>query len=299
MASVMSKVLYVIFKKTTFKQKLKKVLESKTIDAKNNKKPSFMMMKKYHGHMDQIFNRDVYTFIHHDQSVNQTILYLHGGAFLYGFNEGHFRLFKTLIKKTHCKIIAPDYPLLNDGDFSNIHAFLQEVLKKIKLNDPHKEIILMGDSAGGGLALSLAEQLYQKNKTAKFHLLLLSPWLDLSMSDQDLSKTKDLDPILDFETLKLIGQRVAANQDVKNPIHSPIYGSLQGIQTIGLWTGTYDLLYIDALRLVEKAKKQNLHVDFYVYQQMMHTWFLFGLFESSKAIHEMIEHLKKLKKGES
>jgi acetyl esterase/lipase len=123
---------------------------------------------------------------------------------------------------------------------------------------------------------------------------LLSPWLDVSMENQDIDSIQDRDPILNREALKMIGHMYGQGLKLTDPTISPLYGKLIGIDSIALWIGTNDILYADALALEKRLKDEDIDFKVFKHQDMLHTWMFFGIKESIDAIREMVSYIKSL-----
>lgn len=281
--------IYKVLKRSKLNTKLATEIKTNQLEAHPQKKPSKHMMKKYHIEVKSFFNQSVY-YMNQHQDLNQTIIYyLHGGAYVHGLSNMHYRLIKKLMKQTGCMMVVLDYPLVPKASVDDIYQFLETTYLDLVQTYPKSKVILMGDSAGGGLALGLAIQLHKKYKIKDHQLMLLSPWLDISMENPKIKNIEDQDPILNRETLKLVGRMYARDLNIKDERLSPLYGSFDGVQKINLWIGTKDILYVDALKLEEKFKHQKDKLKIHSYEDMLHTWMFFGIPESKQAIDEMID----------
>lgn len=284
MPSLLSKIMYRVISLSNLNQRLKRELEQNTLDKHPKAVPSRHMIKEYHIKTQTIDNHIVYTL---SSSVSKTkigIFYIHGGAYVHGLSFMHFRLFKSIIKETNATIIVPDYPLVPHASTEDIYEFLKQSYKNTMFNYEH--VIIMGDSAGGGLSLGLAQQLVIEG-ILHHHLMLLSPWLDVSMENDMIDTLQTKDPILNKQALIEVANMYARGRDLKDSMLSPLYGDLKGISSFNLWIGTNDILYADARALSRKCKDNDIKIDMHVYQDMLHTWMFFGLKESNAMINEM------------
>lgn len=296
MPSFLSRMIYNILKKSNLNQKLGQEIDQNTLDMHPKDQPSRAMIKKYHIKTESITNHLVYTWSYQKNPNRLGVFYLHGGAYVHGLTKMHFRLFQSLINQTECTLVVPDYPLVPHASADDIYAFLRESYDVYM--DSFDHVIIMGDSAGGGLALGLAQQLI-KDGYDNLHLMLLSPWLDVSMDNPQIDAIQALDPILNKETLKIVGKMYAGERQLDDPMISPLYGSLKGIESIALWIGTQDILYADALSLEALGHQEHVEIDMKVYPEMLHTWMLFGIKESKDAIKEMANHIHEIRNQHS
>lgn len=289
MPSLSSKILYQIMRRFKFNQILKKSLDEGTISNASDK-PHRYIRPVAPIETLSIDGCDVF-ILRAKKGLNKPwILYLHGGAYVHGFQSFHWRFLKTVIKKTGWNIIAPDYPLLPHHTSKDMYDVIKKTYECLIHDEHPSSIVFMGDSAGGGLALGFAQWLTMQGMRSPDEIILLSPWLDISMNDEKIKEIEPLDPILNVDALRQIGQMLALDNNPKNYLYSPLYGDLKGIKTIRVITGTYDLLYADALRLSDHGKQQGT-VIVYPFSNMVHTFMFFGLSESKLAMNIIVKAL--------
>ncbi|MDY0294967.1 MAG: alpha/beta hydrolase [Acholeplasmataceae bacterium] len=291
MPSHTSKMIYKIMTLFKFNQRLAEKIASDDFGIETHTKPSPKMVKKYDIKTIETEGRKTYIWNLKDLKKQPIIFYLHGGAFVGGQISLHFHFFKELINQTDCVMIVPDYPLVPHAHVDDIYNYLDECYKSVSDLCENQHMIFMGDSAGGGLAVGLAQRLYEKYGLKKQQLMLLSPWLDVSMSHPKINEIQKEDPILNHETLKKIGRMYTGKHDIDNPLVRPLLGTFDGIDYISVWTGTRDILYADALQLAEILSITSVKFDMHIYQDMLHTWMFFGIKESKQAINEMAQKI--------
>ena len=201
---------------------------------------------------------------------NRVILYLHGGSYVGELEKYHWNFFKDLIDDTSSTIIVPDYPLAPEHTYVEVFKFMEPLYKEIidKI-DKRTEFIIMGDSAGAGLALAL----YQRNGKLKNRLpdktILISPWLDVRMENPEIDKIKD--PVLNKMLLKLSGQKYAGKNGMKSYMVNPVLGPTNKLKNIYIFSGTKDMLNPDAKKFAQKNKKK---VEFIEYEDAIHNFLL-------------------------
>ena len=225
---------------------------------------------------------------------SKIILYFHGGAFVCGPSLLHWRMVAHIAHKTGFQAImvnyrkAPEhpYPAAMD-DFMNVYQDL------LSYTDP-ENIIFMGDSAGGGLALSMAMKLRDMEFPLPSKLLLLSPWLDLTMNNPSLPEMEELDHMLAILGLKEAGNYYSSNDDPLSPYLSPLFGSLENMPKTMLMIGTHDLLLCDCRILKEKADEINFPLHYEEWEKMFHVWMLNVPYlpEAVKAVKGIIRFIK-------
>ncbi len=158
----------------------------------------------------------------------------------------------------------------------------------------------MGDSAGGGFALALAEWLHSNNKPMPERMVLISPWLDVTMSNKDIPAYEEKDVTLATYGLLKCGQMWAGVDDYaairKNTQVCPLYGDLTGMPPTQLFVGTAEVMYPDVTLLYERLKAQHTSVRLVYGKDLFHVFpayfKIINLPAANMAIDEMAEFLK-------
>lgn len=216
------------------------------------------------------------------------ILYLHGGAYVQSFAWPHWDFLSLLVNKANCTITAPDYPLAPAHTYEQAFAMVAELYKELIKTVNPAELILMGDSAGGGFALALAQLMKNESIPQPAQIILLSPWLDLSLTNPAI---KDIDPsdfFLGVEGLQLAGKAYAGNASPDYYLLSPINGPLEDLAKISVFMGSREILVADARKLKAMADAKGITLHYHEYPGMFHTWMLLNLPESRQAKKEII-----------
>jgi epsilon-lactone hydrolase len=173
-----------------------------------NELPPKSFYKKYTVKSCVIENRKCIT-LKHTANPKKHIFYFHGGAYTIQAKKAHWRIVDRLLRQTQCMITFINYPLAPQCTcMDTIDMVSKAYAYFCKAGD--QEIVLMGDSAGGGLALALAQRIKQNDDLPKPEkLVLFSPWLDVSMEVPSSKELEKSDLILDKEVLKAVGKKYA------------------------------------------------------------------------------------------
>lgn len=150
------------------------------------------------------------------------------------------------------------------------------------------DLTLMGDSAGGGLALALAQELRNKRLPQPARVLLLSPWLDVTMTNSDIAQLDRRDPMVSVPGCIAAGRMYAGGLDPCDPRISPLNGDLRGLAPITLFIGTRDVLVSDCRKLRARAPVEGVPLDYHESEGMLHDWMLLELPESEPALEQII-----------
>jgi monoterpene epsilon-lactone hydrolase len=236
----------------------------------------------------KIKNQEVF-FVEPKEDLNpdKVILYLHGGAYVFGILKYHWDFIEQLTSRLKYKVVLPDYPLAPEFSYKENIDFVLELYQQLLEKYDASQIQIMGDSAGGGLALSFSLVLKEKNLPQPNKLILLSPWMDVSMSNPKIEEIEPNDYILDREHLKKVGELYAKNTSTENPWVSPIYGALEDLPEMHLFIGTHDILLPDCRKFRDLGEDLKLNLGYYEYPLMPHCWMIFPIPESSAVVDKI------------
>ncbi len=262
--------------------------------ARKNKyeSPPGSFYKKYNVKSFIVNNKKCFSIksVDHPQ---KHVFYFHGGAYTLQALKTHWSMLGCILEKTQCEITFVNYPLTPENNYIETTAMVSEAYSYAS-KDSRQEIILMGDSAGGGLALALAQHIAaEKIQPIPAKIIMLSPWLDISMSSEISKELAGNDLTLNKETLKAVGKKYAQNLDSKNYLCSPLYGSLNDLGNIALFTGTSEILNVQARQLRDKLVEQDKQLSYYEYEGMQHVWLVLPIPEAKDAMEKVIAFIEK------
>jgi acetyl esterase/lipase len=215
------------------------------------------------------------------------VLYIHGGAYVHNFSSLHWKAMAEWAEKTGCGIVAPNYPLLFRFTAKDAHPLMMQLYRQLQERFTAKRILVMGDSAGGGFSLALAQELMKTDSlNLPSRLILISPWVDVIGGDDAL---QDRDTFLNLEVLRLIGADWAGEYDAHDPIVSPLYGDMQGLPPTDLYTGTWETFYTDIVKTYDKMKAAGVDARLHVKEKMGHVYPIWPCPEGKKARKEIAD----------
>src|SRR5262249_15371774 len=166
------------------------------------------------------------------------ILYLHGGGYFAPMLAAHWWIVRRLVRRLNATATVPFYPLAPEHTAPELlEAMLGLAGKMIEEAAPAK-VVFAGDSAGGGIALALAQPLRARSLPLPAHPGLLSPWLDVTMSAPSQPALARIDPILDIPGGRAAGRMYAGELPPTDPRVSPLFGTLRGLPPIAVIAGT-------------------------------------------------------------
>lgn len=211
-----------------------------------------------------------------------TVFYIHGGALRYDFLPMHWTFIEKLVKETNAFVIAPGYRLVPYATYKEAFDLIIPVYKKYCEEHPEKKIIMMGDSAGGGLALALTEYMKAEGIRMPDELVLFSPWVDLTAENEEIKEYQSKDPLIIPESGRPIAKRWAGDLDIHDWRISPIYGDLKGIKNVTVFIGTDETLYPDTIKMF-RMLDQDVSNELIVGEGMIHIYPLMHIEEAESA----------------
>ena len=224
-----------------------------------------------------------------ENDTKPVVLYLHGGAYVHNFTSQHWKAMAEWAKTTGCGIVAPNYPLLPLHTAAEAHPLMLRLYRDLLKGIPASRVLIMGDSAGGGFTLALAQQIRHDSLDLPRRLVLISPWVDVMGGDPSL---QGRDNWLTIDVLQKYGTAWAGQMDVSDPVISPLYGDMEGLPPTDLFTGTWEVFYTDVCKTYDKMKAAGVDVRLHVAEKMGHVYPLWPSPEGRKARHEIAKIIK-------
>lgn len=203
------------------------------------------------------------------------VLYLHGGAYISGA-PAHYRHFTWRIaNEAKAHVWALEYRLAPEHPFPAALDDAVAAYDWLTNELPARELFVMGDSAGAGLALCLLLRLRDAGKTLPLAAICMSPWTDLALTGDSLIANARSDPMLDARHLPDLARCYLAGADARDPHASPLYGSAAGLPPVLIQVGSDEILRDDAVRMAEKLRRQNQQTQLEIWPRMPHMFQLF------------------------
>ena len=220
----------------------------------------------------------------------KVILYLHGGGYVTGSIEDHRMMCGLLANATGTKVLIPEYRLAPEHPFP---AALDDALKVYQwlLDQGYSSanMIIAGDSAGGGLSVATVLALKEKSGSLPAAVVCLSPWADLALTGQSHTTKAKAEAILNKDVLHEWALCYTDESNLTNPLVSPIHGDFHGFPPLLIQVGSEEILLDDATLLVEQAKSAGVHVTLKIWDGMWHVWQALGdlIPENKKTFEEI------------
>jgi monoterpene epsilon-lactone hydrolase len=203
------------------------------------------------------------------EAPSRAILYLHGGAFVMGSPASYRSRAARLSYRCNAEVFVPDYRLAPEHPFPAALVDAVVAWQTIAALRSDVPVFVAGDSAGGGLALSLLIRLRELGETLPHGAIAISPWANLSASSAT-GHHRDL--WLSREHLRRWAKYYVGDADPCDPLVSPALADLSGLSPLFVLVGEDELLADDARRLAESARSAGTEVRVLVGQGMQHDW---------------------------
>lgn len=201
------------------------------------------------------------------------LLYMHGGGYALGSASSHRHLVARLATDIGVEAWSIDYRLAPEwaypaavDDAVNAYQFLLDQGYKAE------QILVSGDSAGGGLAACLLIALKELGLPQPAGAVLMSPWLDLTQSGDTYETRAEADPLVCKDDLDDMAAAYLQGADPKAPTASPLFAQIDGLAPTYILVGDAETLLGDSLRFVDKAENAGVDVALDVYPEMIHIW---------------------------
>ncbi|MFM9533260.1 alpha/beta hydrolase [Lysinibacillus sp. IITD104] len=239
---------------------------------------------------------DMQVFILNDQksSSQMVILYIHGGAWTNQPLNLHWLFMDKMAQALNAKVIAPIYPKVPHFSYQDTYPKMLSLYKEILASiESSNQLTIIGDSAGGNIALGLIQLLKRDGLPQPQDIILLSACVDMSLENPLIQEYEENDPMLASEGMEVITKIWAADKALKDPIISPIYGDFQGVGKITHFIGSHESLYPDAIQFDEKLTEQGVAINTFVYPKMNHVFVVMPIPEAVDAQQKIINTLSK------
>ncbi|NDV10297.1 alpha/beta hydrolase [Rhodococcus sp. IEGM 248] len=221
----------------------------------------------------------------------KTVIDFHGGAYVREIVSFHWLFARTITAAASVRLLLPIYPLAPHRTAAQTVADAADIVESAISTQGADNVAVIGDSAGGGIALAAAQELKRRGAPQPSRLILLSPWLDVTMSDPAQATIEKRDILLARGGLKEAGRLYAGDLEVTDWRVSPLFGDLTGLAPMSVYTGTHDILVTDSRALTQRARDAGATVDYTEEIGMQHDYALFPLIRQAHTAREDIARI--------
>lgn len=260
-------------------------------NGKKHKQPSTLNVKS---NLEKLSLGDMQVFrFNFRHESNKKILYLHGGYNTLQPSPFHWRLLDKLTLSTIHEVVLPIYPKAPEYHIEDTYDAITKVYDELVSEVGAEHITIMGDGSGGGLALRFVQSLVERNQSVPSKLFLISPLLDATLSNGEITE--------ELEDEDILVSRFGVNELMKvwaNGIQltdkrvSPIYGDLKGLPPVYMYGGGREIGNPDMRLLTHLLEKNGQFVDFKEYPKMVHDFPLYPIRQSHKVIKQITKAIQ-------
>ena len=202
-----------------------------------------------------------------------TLVYFHGGGYAIGSPRAYRNLTAQLARRCGMAVLAPDYRLAPEHPFPAAPEDALAVYRALlDQGRPAAQIVLAGDSAGGGLALACALWAKAAGLPLPAGLVLFSPFTDLTLSGASVTRCEGSECVLSRAVLDECVAAYLNGYAGQDPLASPLFADLSGLPPMLIQATDTEMLYDDAARLAASALRQGLEVQAENWPGLWHVW---------------------------
>ncbi|MET9488007.1 alpha/beta hydrolase [Nocardia sp. NPDC006630] len=220
--------------------------------------------------VDHSLGWPVYTIVPRGGPVRGNVVYVHGGAWVNEIAPQHWALAAEIAARVGTTVTVPIYPLVPIGTALEV---VDEIAGLVLDNRArYGEVCLAGDSAGGQIALSTAVVLRDEHQLSVPRTVLISPAVDLSLSNPEIDVVLPNDPWLGKEGTRVFIEHWRGQLSLSDPRVSPLAADLRGLGPLTIFSGTRDIVLPDVRLLVAKARAAGVQTDYYEGTGLVHVY---------------------------
>ncbi len=220
------------------------------------------------------------------------VIYLHGGAYINDASVYHLKLCDRLAQELNAEVVLPIYPLTPKHTWDETYELITDLYRNI-VGNTELPVVIMGDSAGGGLAAAFCEYLSTIDLPQPDRLILFSPWLDISMANPDAADYESVDPMLSAYGLVEMGKCWAGDLPLTDYRLSPIYGDVSVLQNVTLFVGTREIFYPDVTAFYRMLQEQGVESELYIGEGMNHVYPVYPIPEADTAFDRVAAAIRR------
>ena len=210
-------------------------------------------------------------------------VYLHGDGWVNEIEPAHWRFVAQLAAETQTAVQVPIYPLVPWGTAGDVVPRVAELISAEIARAGSHETFVLGDSAGGQIALSSSIYLRDNNFEQPSRAILIAPVLDAAMDNPAIAAVEPRDPWLSSAGVHVYARHWRGPLSLDDPLVSPLCAALDGLTAITIFTGTRDILNPDGRLLAAKAAAAGVDVDYVQGEGMVHVYPLLPIPEGRAA----------------
>jgi monoterpene epsilon-lactone hydrolase len=211
-----------------------------------------------------------------DWSADHLLLHLHGGGYVMGSCASHRALTAQIAAACGIRAVLPEYRLAPEHPFPAALDDAVAVYRAAIEQVPAHNVVVVGDSAGGGLTLATLVALRDAGVPLPAAAVVLSPFTDMTFTGESVAGRADVDPWLSPPLLEPVTRHYVGEHDRRDPRLSPLFADLRGLPPLLIHVGDQEILLSDSTRLSERAREAGVAVELEVWPELWHVFHLFA-----------------------
>lgn len=217
------------------------------------------------------------------QAPQRTVLYFHGGGYFSCGLDTHRPVVAAISRRAQARVLSVDYRLAPEhpcpAAVEDALAWYRDVLS----DTPAAQIVLAGDSAGGGLVVACLQAALQQGLPMPAGAVLFSPWVDLASTGESVQAQARTDVMFNPENLVDAAQLYLAGRSATDPVASPLYGDMVGLPPLLIFASQSEILLSDSTRLHDKSRAAGVTSQLVLQPNMPHVWPIMVMLPEAKA----------------
>lgn len=217
------------------------------------------------------------------QAPQRTVLYFHGGGYFSCGLDTHRPVVAAISLRAQARVLSVDYRLAPEhpcpAAVEDALAWYRDVLS----DTPAAQIVLAGDSAGGGLVVACLQAALQQGLPMPAGAVLFSPWVDLASTGESVQAQARTDVMFNPENLVDAAQLYLAGRSATDPVASPLYGDMVGLPPLLIFASQSEILLSDSTRLHDKSRAAGVTSKLVLQPNMPHVWPIMVMLPEAKA----------------
>lgn len=227
-------------------------------------------------------------YVNMQQGSDRVVVYLHGGGYVRQPRLHHWQYINKLAAKVG-NVVVPIYPKAPNHHPKEVFELMTEFYRE--LIKQYSTVVLMGDSSGGGLALSLCQQWGEMGLPQPVKTILFSPWVDLTLSNAEIDEYQKVEPLISAASERIWAKVWAQDMSLTDWRISPLFGPMDKLSEVVLYSGDREILYPDLCKLNEVMTSSGVNVKFIVGRGMNHVYQVYPIPEARNALNEVVAEI--------
>lgn len=224
----------------------------------------------------------------HAAIENEMLIYIHGGAFIYGSLHSHTAMVSHIARALKRNVLMIDYRLAPEHPYPAGLTDCVEVILKFCQENAGIRYGIIGDSAGGGLSIATQLKLRDIGASMPLYGIVISPWADLACKNDSYNSNKFRDTILTREFLQWAAALYAGSNNLSDGLLSPVNANLGGLPPVMIVYGTVEILADDSIHLYQQFLKAGGTAELISFDGEQHVWPFTDV--HSMASQKVLEH---------